>query len=253
LSTTANIDSGSEPDSKIFASVAIHWTHEASLLRHVAVAITSVVVIGCGLSPDSSSANANVKPPQAPVLNNAEPAAPSHDAKVAAATRLSFTILRDESESNGIHNLVRKHILVQGSPVNGETLNELLNSIYAKEKAERPSDSSNWQLAIYAYGDRGHFEGGAAQWAGMMLADGDDAPKITISDRVLNPPSADKRRLKRYSAEKEHEIFYALCKAQDKAEAESYNSHPRSARLRGSKQHATTTLREVRGELAPEI
>jgi len=32
--------------------------------------------------------------------------------------------------------------------------------------------------------------------------------------------------MKRYSAEKEHEIFYALCKAQDKAEAESYNSHP---------------------------
>ena len=127
------------------------------------------LTIGCSSSTGDQSPVQGV--PSAAVSLNSSP--------------LDYTIIKDESEDNAIHSLVRLHILATGH-LTKESLTDLLKQIY-EEKRKGPftyhPDEPDFSIFVYPDQDRTESESGS--WIAMLDSNQGSEPKITVDEKLL--------------------------------------------------------------------
>lgn len=138
---------------------------------------------------------------------------------------LSYEILEDRSDFDH-HNKLIYAIKYTGSPVTKETLTQLLDGLYDQNIARIKEGGDPWVITFWAYPDREHFENGMGQWTAMLFANSAQPKDITFSEQAIKPLAEKERKLKRFSIEKEKQMYAELVAIEDRAERETEEAFP---------------------------
>lgn len=179
------------------------------------------VIIAAFVASDKDS---RPRSPSTPTSRSAVPAP-----KKTAVPMPKYEVVDRDIYDAPIKTQIVMHAVVSGT-VTETGLRQLLQKLYAEAQATRGFKHHGGKpthVAIYLYTSLQHFKSGMGQWIGMLSKIGKNAKvDISVKSELISQLDAKPEVKHGLSESKRIEIFRALVRAEDRADADAQRTYP---------------------------